>query len=61
MYKTRLTKDEILNIALHLEDVISEHFYDAIHDNLEEEADDNWYISDNDIIKVKKQLKKLIV
>jgi hypothetical protein len=57
----KLTKDEILNIALHLEDIISDNLYDAIYDNLEGEVDYDRYISDNDVIKVKKQLKKLIV
>jgi hypothetical protein len=57
-----LTKEEITAIADRLDDIIGNHFHDAIYSTLETLYDIDEYpeISDEDIRKIKDELKRTL-
>tara|TARA_B110000285_G_scaffold30366_2_gene31056 strand:+ start:4802 stop:4981 length:180 start_codon:yes stop_codon:yes gene_type:complete len=55
----RLTKEEIEEIAGNLDDIIGKYFLDTVNDVYFNRIDakDGWFIEDEDIYKIKKELK----
>ena len=55
----RLTKEEIEEIAGNLDDIIGKYFLDTVNDVYfnRTDAKDGWFIEDEDIYKIKKELK----
>ena len=58
MVNNKLTFEEIQSIASQLDDVIADHFHDAIWNTISErETDYHFEVCDEDIIKIKELLK----
>ena len=59
-----LTNEEIKSIANRLNDIIGDNFHDAmwntISDNYLLDVDYNFEVSDEDILKIKEQLKRIL-
>ena len=59
-----LTNEEIKSIANRLNDIIGDNFHDAmwntISDNYLLNVDYNFKVSDEDILKIKEQLKRIL-
>ena len=55
----KLTKEEIEEIAGNLDDIIGKYFLDTVNDVYfnRTDAKDGWFIEDEDIYKIKKELK----
>jgi len=55
----RLTKEEIEEIAGNLDDIIGKYFLDTVNDVYfnRTDAKNGWFIEDEDIYKIKKELK----
>ena len=55
----RLTKEEIEEVAENLDDIIGKYFFDTVNDVYFNRIDakDGWFIEDEDIYKIKKELK----
>ena len=55
----KLTKEEIEEIAGNLDDIIGKYFLDTVNDVYfnRNDAKDGWFIEDEDIYKIKKELK----
>ena len=55
----RLTKEEIEEVAGNLDDIIGKYFLDTVNDVYfnRTNAKDGWFIEDEDIYKIKKELK----
>ena len=55
----RLTNEEIEEIAGNLDDLIGKYFLDTVNDVYfnRTDAKDGWFIEDEDIYKIKKELK----
>mgnify|MGYP003625633039 FL=1 len=55
----RLTKEEIEEVAGNLDDIIGKYFLDTVNDVYfnRTDAKDGWFIEDEDIYKIKKELK----
>ena len=59
----KLTIDEIEEIAYRLDDVISDHFHDAMYNVIwerGEDEDDDFEVSDEDILRIKEQLRLIL-
>lgn len=58
MVANKLTFEEIKSIASRLDEVIANHFHDAIHNTINERDDyRDFEACDEDIIKIKEYLK----
>ena len=56
-----LTNEEIKSIANRLDEVIGDNFHDAMWNTLSErDVDYNFEVSDEDILKIKQQLKRIL-
>jgi hypothetical protein len=56
-----LTNEEIKSIANRLDEIIGDNFHDAMWNTLSErDVDYNFEVSDEDILKIKQQLKRII-
>lgn len=56
-----LTNEEIKCIALRLDEIIGDNFHDAIWNTLSEQyVDYSFEVSDEDILKIKQQLKRIL-
>jgi len=62
-----LTWEEIKSIANRLHEVVSDNFHDAIFNNLSKDSENYWLtvdygfeVSDEDIEKIKEQLKRIL-
>jgi len=58
-----LTKEEIIAIADRLDDIIGDHFYNAIYSTLHgfrSDEDMEGEVSDEDIKKIKEELKRTL-
>ena len=56
-----LTKEEIKCIALRLDEIIGDNFHDAMFNTISErDVDYNFEVSDEDILKIKQQLKRIL-
>jgi hypothetical protein len=55
----KLTKEEIEEVAGNLDDIIGKYFLDTVNDVYfnRTDAKDGWFIEDEDIYKIKKELK----
>ena len=55
----KLTKEEIEEVAGNLDDIIGNYFLDTVNDVYfnRTDAKDGWFIEDEDIYKIKKELK----
>ena len=55
----RLTKEEIEEVAGNLDDIIGKYFLDTVNDVYfnRNDAKNGWFIEDEDIYKIKKELK----
>ena len=55
----RLTKEEIEEIAGNLDDLIGKYFLDTVNDVYfnRTDAKDGWFIEDEDVNRIKKELK----
>ena len=57
----KLTTEEIKCIALRLDEIIGDNFHDAIWNTLSEQyVDYSFEVSDEDILKIKQQLKRIL-
>ena len=56
-----LTNEEIKSIANRLNDIIGDNFHDAMFNTISErDVDYNFEVSDEDILKIKQQLKRIL-
>ena len=56
-----LTNEEIKCIALRLDEIIGDNFHDAMWNTISErDVDYNFEVSDEDILKIKEQLKRIL-
>jgi len=56
-----LTNEEIKSIANRLDEIIGDNFHDAMWNTISErDVDYNFEVSDEDILKIKQQLKRII-
>mgnify|MGYP003629461312 CR=1 FL=1 len=56
-----LTNEEIKSIANRLNDIIGDNFHDAMWNTISErDVDYNFEVSDEDILKIKEQLKRIL-
>ena len=55
-----LTKEEISAIADRLDEVIGIYFNDAMYNVIREREDAEWEVSDEDILAIKEQLKRIL-
>ena len=55
-----LTWEEVKCIANRLHEVVSDNFHDAIINNLSKDVDYGFDVSDEDIEKIKEQLKRIL-
>jgi hypothetical protein len=56
-----LTNEEIKSIANRLDEIMGDNFHDAMWNTLSErDVDYNFEVSDEDILKIKQQLKRII-
>ena len=56
-----LTNEEIKSIANRLNDIIGDNFHDAMWNTISErDVDYNFEVSDDDILKIKEQLKRIL-
>ena len=56
-----LTWEEIKSIANRLNDIIGDNFHDAMFNTISErDVDYNFEVSDEDILKIKQQLKRIL-
>jgi hypothetical protein len=56
-----LTNEEIKSIANRLDEIIGDNFHDAMWNTLSErDVDYNFEVSDEDILKIKQQLKRIL-
>jgi hypothetical protein len=56
----KLTWEETRDIANYLEDTISNRFHDALLYCLYDKHGDNFEVSDEDILRIKEQLKLIL-
>ena len=57
----KLTWEEIKSIANRLDEIIGDNFHDAMWNTISErDVDYNFEVSDEDILKIKQQLKRII-
>tara|TARA_R110002072_G_scaffold284295_1_gene448290 strand:+ start:79 stop:255 length:177 start_codon:yes stop_codon:yes gene_type:complete len=57
----KLTWEEIKEIANRLDDIVGNHFYDAMYDTIfEREGDEELEVTDEDILAIKEQLKRIL-
>ena len=57
----KLTTEEIKCIALRLDEIIGDNFHDAMFNTISErDVDYNFEVSDEDILKIKQQLKRIL-
>ena len=58
---TKLTWEEIKDIANRLDEVVGNHFYDAMYGTIHDRpGDEEVLISDEDIMLIKEQLKRIL-
>ncbi len=57
-----LTKEEINEIANHLDEIVGNNFHDAMYNIIlqRESYDSNDEVSDEDILAIKEQLKRIL-
>ena len=56
-----LTNEEIKSIANRLDEIIGDNFHDAMFNTISErDVDYNFEVSDEDILKIKQQLKRIL-
>ena len=57
----KLTWEEIKGIANRLDEIVGNHFYDAMYDTIfEREGDEELEVTDEDILAIKEQLKRIL-
>ena len=57
----KLTTEEIKCIALRLDEIIGDNFHDAMWNTISErDVDYNFEVSDEDILKIKEQLIRIL-
>lgn len=57
----KLTWEEIKNIANRLDEIVSNNFHEAIYDTiLEREGNEELEVSDEDILQIKEQLRRIL-
>ncbi len=57
----KLTWEEIKEIANRLDEIVGNHFYDAMYDTIfEREGDEELEVTDEDILAIKEQLKRIL-
>ena len=58
---TKLTWEEIKEIANRLDEIVGNHFHEAMYDTIfEREGDEELEVTDDDIIAIKEQLKRIL-
>ncbi len=56
-----LTKEEINEIANHLDEIVGNNFHDAMYNIiLQRESNEEVEVSDEDILEIKEQLKRIL-
>ena len=57
----KLTWEEIKDIANRLDEIVGNHFHEAMYDSIfERESDEELEVTDDDIIAIKEQLKRIL-
>ena len=58
---TKLTWEEIKDIANRLDEVVGNHFYDSMYGTIHDRpGDEEVLVSDEDIMLIKEQLKRIL-
>lgn len=61
MSNTKLTWEEIKEIANRLDEIVGNHFHEAMYDTIfEREGDEELVVTDGDIEAIKEQLKRIL-
>jgi len=57
----KLTWEEIKDIANHLDEIVGNNFHEAMYNTIfERESDEEVEVSDEDILQIKEQLKRIL-
>jgi len=57
----KLTWEEIKEIANRLDEIVGDHFHEAMYDTIfEREGDEELEVTDEDILAIKEQLKRIL-
>ena len=57
----KLTNEEIIEIAIRLDEIVGNNFHDAMYDVIwQRESDEEIEVSDDEIIAIKEQLKRIL-
>ena len=57
----KLTREEIKDIANRLDEIVGNNFHEAMYDTIfERESDEEVEVSDEDILQIKEQLKRIL-
>ena len=57
----KLTRGEIKNVANRLDEIICDNFHDAMYDTIfERKGDEELEVTDEDILAILKQLKRIL-
>jgi len=57
----KLTWEEIKEIANRLDEIVGNHFHDAMYDTIfEREGDEELEVTDEDILAIKEQLRRIL-
>ena len=57
----KLTREEIKDIANRLDEIVGNNFHEAMYNTIfERESDEEVEVSDEDILQIKEQLKRIL-
>jgi hypothetical protein len=60
MQQTKLTWEEIKDVANYLDDKVGDHFHDALFHCLSDKHGSEFEVSDEDILEIKDQLRRIL-
>lgn len=60
MQQTKLTWEEIKDVANYLDDKVEAHFHDALFHCLSDKHGSEFEVSDEDILEIKDQLRRIL-
>ncbi len=60
MQQTKLTWEEIKDVANYLDDKVGDHFHNALFHCLSDKHGSEFEVSDEDILEIKDQLRRIL-
>ena len=60
MQQTKLTWEEIKDVANYLDNKVGDHFHDALFHCLSDKHGSEFEVSDEDILEIKEQLRRIL-